>query len=59
MTEPNWQKSSYSEEGSACIFLAAAPTGAILLRESEEPGRILTTAIRPLAALITTLRAPE
>ncbi|WP_416979047.1 DUF397 domain-containing protein [Streptomyces sp. T028] len=56
MTEPNWQKSSYSEEGSACVYLAPAPTGGVLLRESDEPHRILTTDKRSLAALIATLR---
>jgi hypothetical protein len=58
MTERNWQKSTYSEEGSACVYVAATPTGTILVRESDEPHRILTTDTRPLAALIATLIAP-
>ncbi|MFD9396869.1 DUF397 domain-containing protein [Streptomyces sp. NPDC060000] len=56
MTELNWQKSTYSEEASSCIYLATAPTGTILLRESDEPETILTTSPRQLRALITTLR---
>ncbi|MEU1180435.1 DUF397 domain-containing protein [Streptomyces sp. NPDC005820] len=56
MTEPNWQKSSYSEEGSACVYLATTPGGALLLRESDDPGTILITNRHPLAALIATLR---
>ncbi|WP_327315033.1 DUF397 domain-containing protein [Streptomyces sp. NBC_01235] len=56
MTEQNWQKSTYSEEGSACVYLATTPTGTILLRESDEPEIILATGPRQLGALITTLR---
>lgn len=44
MTELNWQKSSFSEEGSACVYLATTPTGTILLRESDAPETILTTS---------------
>ncbi|MER6411112.1 DUF397 domain-containing protein [Streptomyces humidus] len=58
MTELNWQKSTYSEEASSCIYLATTPTGTILLRESDEPETIVTTNPRQLAALITSLRAP-
>ncbi|MEV0638953.1 DUF397 domain-containing protein [Streptomyces sp. NPDC050619] len=56
MTEPNWQKSTYSEEGSACVYLATTPTGTILLRESDEPETILTTGPHQLRALIAGLR---
>ncbi|MGY4740076.1 DUF397 domain-containing protein [Streptomyces sp. ATMOS53] len=59
MTELNWQKSTYSEEASSCVYLATTPTGTILLRESDEPHRILTTDTRPLAALIAAFIAPE
>jgi hypothetical protein len=58
MTERNWQKSTYSEECSACIYLATTPTETILLRESDEPETILATDSRALAAPITMLRAP-
>ncbi|GAA3973633.1 DUF397 domain-containing protein [Streptomyces plumbiresistens] len=58
MTEPTWQKSTYSEEGSACVYLAATPAGTILLRESDEPETIITTGPRQLRALIAGLR-PE
>ncbi|AVH57001.1 MULTISPECIES: DUF397 domain-containing protein [Streptomyces] len=55
MTELNWQKSTYSEEASSCVYLAATRTGTILLRESDEPQTILTTGTPQLAALISTL----
>lgn len=51
-TELTWQKSTHSEEASSCVFLAAAPAGAVLLRESDDPDVILTTGIRQLSALI-------
>ncbi|MEU1510570.1 DUF397 domain-containing protein [Streptomyces sp. NPDC005811] len=58
MTEHNWQKSSFSEEGSACVYLASTLAGRILLRESDEPKTILLTTPHQLAALIATLRTP-
>ncbi|MER5212238.1 DUF397 domain-containing protein [Streptomyces sp. NPDC002838] len=56
MTELNWQKSTYSEEASSCVYLAATPTGTVLLRESDEPETILTTGPDQLRALIAALR---
>jgi hypothetical protein len=56
MSEQRWQKSTYSQEASACIHLATTPTGTILLRESDDPETILTTGQRQLGALITALR---
>ncbi|MFI7500301.1 DUF397 domain-containing protein [Streptomyces sp. NPDC049687] len=56
MTELNWQKSTYSEEGSSCVYLATTPTGTILLRESDTPTTILTTTPRQISALIATLK---
>ncbi|MEH0578800.1 MULTISPECIES: DUF397 domain-containing protein [Streptomyces] len=56
MTELNWQKSTYSEEASSCVYVATTPTGTILLRESNEPATILITGPHPLGALITSLR---
>ncbi|CAM5418534.1 DUF397 domain-containing protein [Streptomyces aurantiogriseus] len=58
MTDQNWQKSSYSEEGSACVYLATASDGTIFLRESDDPETILTTGDGPLAALIAALKIP-
>jgi hypothetical protein len=55
-TQPTWQKSTYSEEASSCVYLATTPTGTILLQESDEPKTILTTGTPQLAALISTLR---
>ncbi|MEW2303748.1 DUF397 domain-containing protein [Streptomyces sp. NPDC006655] len=36
MTEPTWQKSTYSEEGSACVEIAPTPT-TIRIRDSKHP----------------------
>ncbi|MFI6545439.1 DUF397 domain-containing protein [Streptomyces prunicolor] len=58
MTEPLWQKSTYSEEGSSCVYVATAPTGTILLRESDDPAKtILTTGSHQLGALISAFRS--
>ncbi|OAH09628.1 DUF397 domain-containing protein [Streptomyces jeddahensis] len=52
-----WQKSSFSDGGDApnCIELAATQ-GALWLRESDEPGTVVTTTATGLAALIRHLR---
>ena len=57
MTELNWQKSTYSEEASSCVYLATTPSGSILLRESDSPETILTTGPRQLDALIAALHS--
>ncbi|MEV2252249.1 DUF397 domain-containing protein [Streptomyces sp. NPDC050147] len=65
MTEPTWQKSSFSEAaGANCVNVASATHGdnalTIHLRESDTPETTLTTTPEALAALIRTLnRAPR
>lgn len=49
MSRLHWQKSTYCGDASNCVNLAAAPTGRILLRESDTPTTILTTAHAPSA----------
>ncbi|NUS85395.1 MAG: DUF397 domain-containing protein [Streptomyces sp.] len=57
-TPPTWQKSSYSHSDGECVELAAAD-GAVRLRESDAPNTIITTAPRPLGALIRGIKAGE
>ncbi|MER5539697.1 DUF397 domain-containing protein [Streptomyces mirabilis] len=52
MSELTWQKSSFSEDQANCVFVAVAPDGTIRLRESDEPGTVLTTTPDQLAALL-------
>ncbi|NGO12255.1 DUF397 domain-containing protein [Streptomyces sp. HC44] len=59
MPEPHWQKSTYSQEASACVYVATTPAGTILLRESDTPETVLTTGPRQLRALIATLRTAD
>jgi hypothetical protein len=50
-----WQKSSFSAEASNCVNVASAPTGLVLLRESDDPGTVLAatpTALRGLLGVI-------
>ncbi|GAA2636823.1 DUF397 domain-containing protein [Streptomyces vastus] len=56
MHEPAWQKSSFSEDQANCIYLATSSDGTIRLRESDDPGTVLTTAPQGLAALLDNLR---
>ncbi|QLE72010.1 DUF397 domain-containing protein [Streptomyces rectiverticillatus] len=57
MTRLDWRKSSYCQEGSSCLCLAAGETGTILLRESEVPSTILTTTPARLRPLIARIKA--
>ncbi|MGW1073898.1 DUF397 domain-containing protein [Streptomyces sp. NPDC002537] len=56
-TLTRWQKSSYSEAASSCIYLAEAPAGAVQLRESETPESILAVSPTRLRALISRIKA--
>jgi len=55
-----WQKSSFSGggEANACVELATSPAG-IHLRESDDPGELLTTTPGPLGAFIRAAKAGE
>ncbi|MEV8021750.1 DUF397 domain-containing protein [Streptomyces sp. NPDC086554] len=55
-----WQKSSFSSgsDGSNCVELAATDT-TLLLRESDDPTRILAPTRDALAALLRQIRAAE
>ena len=57
MAQDAWQKSSFSGGGDAddCVEVAACQD-AVLLRESDEPGTMITTTATGLAALIRHVR---
>ncbi|MEV5378622.1 DUF397 domain-containing protein [Streptomyces nondiastaticus] len=57
MAETNWQKSSYCEAGSTCVYLAAGPRRTVLLRESDAPTVVLTAAPGALRPLITRIKS--
>ncbi|WP_055557385.1 DUF397 domain-containing protein [Streptomyces sp. NBRC 110028] len=61
MSEINWQKSSYSTQGdgNSCVELAALGPGAIALRESDEPGTVMTTTPAKLRPLLDAIKAGE
>ncbi|MFD8377590.1 DUF397 domain-containing protein [Streptomyces sp. NPDC059679] len=57
MLQPDWQRSSFCSEGNACVYVAAAGDGAVLLRESDQPDVVLTTNRRTLYAFISGVKA--
>ncbi|WP_413807064.1 DUF397 domain-containing protein [Streptomyces sp. OE57] len=59
MSECRWQKSSYSVEGSNCLYIAAGEREAIMLRESDRPGVILTTTRTRLRIFIRAVKAGQ
>lgn len=56
MTSLNWQKSSYSAHGDACLYITA-PAGRFSLRESDAPETIITAPPGRLRALISAIKA--
>ncbi|MFD9281379.1 DUF397 domain-containing protein [Streptomyces mirabilis] len=54
-----WQKSTYSPDGSNCVYVAAASIATIHLRESDEPEVALTTTPAALHELIRTLKMAQ
>ncbi|MGW1028865.1 DUF397 domain-containing protein [Streptomyces sp. NPDC002577] len=57
MSELHWQKSSYSQEASSCVYIASAVDGLIRLRESDEPDVILVADRAQLGALIAAVKS--
>lgn len=59
MTPLTWQKSTHSDEASACVYMAASPTQThtLHLRESDAPDVILTTTRPAIHSLLAHLRA--
>jgi hypothetical protein len=55
----DWQKSSYSPEASSCVYVAATGSGTVKIRESDEPGVIVTTTSARLRTLIRAVKAGE
>ncbi|WP_327315872.1 DUF397 domain-containing protein [Streptomyces sp. NBC_01235] len=60
MSPHAWQKSSYCQEGDACVHISADPDPkAIRLIESADPAQtVLTTTPTAFAALLDALSAP-
>ncbi|WP_380282069.1 DUF397 domain-containing protein [Kitasatospora purpeofusca] len=59
MAAHTWQKSSFSGDAANCIYLAAAPDGAIKIRESDEPDVVVTTTPDSLRAFIGGVKAGD
>ncbi|MFI5794075.1 DUF397 domain-containing protein [Streptomyces sp. NPDC051677] len=57
MPTTDWQKSSYCQEGEACVHISAGPRSlAIHLTESADPSQtVLTTTPSAFAALLGSL----
>ncbi|NJP42338.1 DUF397 domain-containing protein [Actinacidiphila epipremni] len=52
----SWQKSTYSGEEGDCVELAVAKGGAVLIRESDEPGVVLSTTPSALARFLHAIK---
>ncbi|MFF3265172.1 DUF397 domain-containing protein [Streptomyces sp. NPDC002932] len=56
--EIQWRKSSYSEQSGNCLELAVVE-GAVLLRESDDPGVVVRTTPEKLRAFLAGARNGE
>ncbi len=56
MSRLTWQKSSYSNAAVNCVNIAVAPDGTVCLRESDDPGVILSTTREGLAGLVAAIK---
>ncbi|MER5222256.1 DUF397 domain-containing protein [Streptomyces flaveus] len=56
--EIQWRKSSYSEQSGNCLELAVVD-GQILVRESDEPGVIVSTTPAKLAVFLAGTKTGE
>jgi hypothetical protein len=52
----NWQKSTFSNESNDCVELAVTARGTVLIRESEEPGVVLSTTPSALARFLQAIK---
>ncbi|MGO4424492.1 DUF397 domain-containing protein [Streptomyces sp. MCAF7] len=57
MSARDWQKSSYSAQGNACLYVSSTADATIRLRESDAPDTILTTTPTALRSLIRSAKA--
>ncbi|NUP40431.1 MAG: DUF397 domain-containing protein [Streptomyces sp.] len=51
-----WQKSTYSNESGDCVELAVTAGGAVLIRESDEPGVVLSTTPSALGRFLQAIK---
>ncbi|GHJ30338.1 hypothetical protein TPA0910_47710 [Streptomyces hygroscopicus subsp. sporocinereus] len=56
MHQPNWYKSTFSENQANCVELAVAPDG-ICIRESDEPDTVIRTSPTTLRSFIRAAKA--
>ncbi|MBO1418913.1 DUF397 domain-containing protein [Streptomyces sp. FH025] len=59
MAVHDWQKSSFSGDAANCIYVSATTDRVIRIRESDDPGTIITTRPDTLRALINGFKAGE
>ncbi|MFI0901187.1 DUF397 domain-containing protein [Streptomyces sp. NPDC020983] len=51
-----WQKSTYSNDSGDCVEVAVSAGGAVLIRESDEPGVVLSTTPGALARFLQAIK---
>ncbi|WP_089101979.1 DUF397 domain-containing protein [Streptomyces hyaluromycini] len=57
MSTRPWRKSSYCQEGEACVHISAAPT-AVRIADADPPRTVLTVGAEAFGALLDLLKSP-
>ncbi|MEV6791364.1 DUF397 domain-containing protein [Streptomyces sp. NPDC051320] len=57
MSQDDWQKSTFSPDGSNCLNVSATCDGTIKVRESDQPNTIFATTPETLRAFILSIRS--
>ncbi|SEQ98726.1 protein of unknown function [Streptomyces sp. yr375] len=57
MTTPTWQKSSYCQEGEACVHISAAPHTIHLTESADLTHSVLSAAPRAFDALLRAVKS--
>ncbi|WAP57417.1 DUF397 domain-containing protein [Streptomyces sp. S465] len=58
MSQPDWRKSTFSENQANCVELAITPDG-IRIRESDEPEAVIHTNPATLRSFIRAVKAAD
>lgn len=60
MSQLSWQKSTFSTgDGENCVEVAADRAGTAYIRESDEPGAVVTSTPAAFAAFVRAVKAGE
>ncbi|MER6268512.1 DUF397 domain-containing protein [Streptomyces sp900105755] len=58
MSTRRWRKSSYCQEGEACVHISPTPT-VVHIADADPPRAVLTVSVEAFGALLGLVRSPD